>query len=150
MGIWINEYLRTKRIGKNQKSLQLKFNHSHIINRKFIEKISNNFYVAIPKKINITYKFDHEVGELYHNILKKWLQHFFPNLLVFDDEHLPIKVCFNYSYLDNYLSIAVDYNLLGKYQLDKFFLDEESDFLNYPLFNYFRYWLYYHLFKLLF
>ena len=135
-GIWINEYLRTKEIRKNQSTLQLTFDNSHIINKEFIESIDTKFCLEIHKKISIAHYSDHEIGELYHNILEKWLQHFYGDVLTFDGEHLPLKVCFSYSYKNRHLSIEVDYNLLGRYVVENINVHEQSDFLNYPIIDY--------------
>ncbi len=135
-GIWINEYLRTREIRKNQSTLQLTFDNSHIINKEFIESIDTKFCLEIHKKISIAHYSDHEIGELYHNILEEWLQHCYGDVLTFDGKHLPLKMCFSYSYKNRHLSIEVDYNLLGRYMVENINVDEQSDFLNYPIIDY--------------
>lgn len=131
-GIWINEYLRTKRIRKNQRTMQLTFDNSHIIDKEFIESIDTKFCLEIHKKIGIAHCSNHEIGELYHNILEKWLQHSYGDVLIFDGEHLPLRVCLGYSYENGHLSVEVDYNVLGRYVVENINVDEQSDFLNYP------------------
>lgn len=130
--IWINNLLKTRKIAENQKTMQISLNKSHIIEGSFFKELADTFCLTIPKKINITASSNHEIGDKYHTILKRWLKHFFNDLFVFDDDHYPAKVLFGYSYKGDYLKINLDYNILGSYELDDIFLTESSDLLLYP------------------
>lgn len=135
-GVWINEYLKTCKIKNGQQTIKLKLTSSQLTDAVFIKNIEQNFSLEIYKKISITHQSNHIIGKSYHKILVQWLKYLYPNLLIFDNEHLPIKLSFNYLYSDGYLFIEPDYNLLGKYKLEKIFLNEQSDFLNYPAIDY--------------
>jgi tetratricopeptide (TPR) repeat protein len=130
--IWINDLFKTRKVKEGQRRLQITLDKSHLIDDKFVREIEDTFCLTIPTKMNISCASNHEFGHEYHTILKKWITHFFGDLLVFDDEHFPIRLLFTYSYRNGYLSIEVDYNVLAAYRLNKMRLTASSDLLMYP------------------
>lgn len=135
-GIWVNEYLRTKKIRKKQQTVQLRLKRSYVIDKEFFETFDNKFSLGIHKKVSVLSQSNHSIGTSYNCILQNWLKHYYSDLLVFDDKHLPLKLYFIYSYDNKHLTVEIDCNFLGKYTMDKIKIDENTDFLNYPIYNY--------------
>jgi len=132
-GVWINQFLKTKEIPQTQKSVQITLRASDVIDESFVEHLANHFSLGVHKRVAVNCISDHDLCERYHSILKPWLREFYKNLLVFEDGHLPVYICYVYDYKDGHLHIQVEHSISGKYDVEKVPIDEDSDLLIYPI-----------------
>jgi hypothetical protein len=128
-GLWINEYNRIIKSKSKQKTVTLTLTDQHLIDRDLILRIEKS--IRNIKKININIKAKHNISTKYHARLREYIDYYYPDLFVYDQNYFPLNISFNYVHSANNLFIEVDYNLLGKYKLKKLPIKNDSDFLIY-------------------
>ncbi len=111
-GLWINEYIRIVNSKRNQKTISLTLTDRHVIDRDFIVRIENSISMKSIEKINVNIKAKHEISIRYHARLREYIDYYYPDLFVYDQNYFPLNISFNYVYSSNNLFIEVDYNLL--------------------------------------
>ena len=130
--MWINEFLKTIKVRERQTSTRITLNEEHVINKTFLKELETTLSIETPSKVNIACSSDNEIGTEYHEVLRKWISHFYSDLFVFEDEHFPKRLLFRYSYRRGRLGINVHYNIFGSYALEAIALNRTSDLLSYP------------------
>lgn len=131
-GIWINDFYQQRSKSKRQKSIQISFDEKHLIDKDFVDKITEEFSHNIHQKISVIYSLNNEVIKPIHGFIEKWLLHYFNNSVNFETAHTPQVLSIKYIYNKNIFNIELEHTKLGKFILKPISLPIDSDLIRFP------------------
>ncbi|MCD6556944.1 MAG: DUF4365 domain-containing protein, partial [Bacteroidales bacterium] len=96
-GLWSNQL---KDIlfeeGSEQKTYKLNLKKGHLIDNIFFDDLENSFNIDLPKKVNISINSETNKGTLFHRQLLKWIQHYYGEYVVINNNLFPETIKFEY------------------------------------------------------
>jgi len=133
--VWANALLQSVTIPKKQKQIQLVFDSDKLIDPSFFKNLGE--IKKISDKVNLTFTYDHQVGEMIQRKLFQRLNYLYGDSLVVNSNNLPsgIHLIYLYNDQDSKLSIEVKLGSTKLVTLPEISCTENDSLFNRPLFS---------------